>query len=74
MGGGLELTVEARGRWMDPETFAADLIFVHTPHRMTVTFRPRTGSSAARWCSVPLGYSSLASLTLPVTADREHHR
>jgi hypothetical protein len=74
MGDGLELTVEARGRWMNPEAFTAELIFVHTPHRMTVTFHPRTGSSAARWCSVPLGYRSLASLAIPVTADREHHR
>jgi CubicO group peptidase (beta-lactamase class C family) len=65
VGGGLALTVEAQGRWTDPETFTAELVFVHTPHRMTVTFTPRTGSSSARWRTVPLGRLSLARLAAP---------
>jgi CubicO group peptidase (beta-lactamase class C family) len=58
---GLGLVVEARGRWADPETFAAELIFVHTPHRMTVRCTPRTGGSAASWRTVPLGATSLTT-------------
>ena len=53
--------IEAQGRWTDPETFTAELIFVHTPHRMTVSYTPRTGSSSARWRSVPLGATSLVT-------------
>jgi CubicO group peptidase (beta-lactamase class C family) len=58
---GLGVVVEAQGRWTDPETFTAELIFVQTPHRMTLRYSPRTGSSAASWRSVPLGATSLAT-------------
>jgi CubicO group peptidase (beta-lactamase class C family) len=61
VGQGRGLVVEARGRWADPETFAAELIFVHTPHRMSVSCTPRTGSSAAGWRTVPLGATSLTT-------------
>jgi hypothetical protein len=63
---GLGLVVEAQGRWTDPETFTAELVFVHTPHRMTVSYTPRTGSSSARWRTVPLGATSLVT---PLSAD-----
>ncbi len=65
VGNGLGLVVEARGRWADPDTFSAELIFVHTPHRMTVRYEPGTGSSTASWRTVPLGATSLAT---PATA------
>ncbi|HWJ53995.1 MAG TPA: serine hydrolase domain-containing protein [Propionibacteriaceae bacterium] len=63
---GQGLVIEAQGRWTDPETFTAELILVHTPHRMTVSYTPRTGSSSARWRSVPLGATSLVT---PLSAD-----
>jgi hypothetical protein len=59
------VVVEAQGRWTDSETFTAELVFVHTPHRVTITFTPRTGSSSARWRTVPLGRVSLARLATP---------
>jgi CubicO group peptidase (beta-lactamase class C family) len=62
---GRAVVVEAQGRWTDSETFTAELVFVHTPHRVTVTFTPRTGSSTARWRTVPLGGVSLARLATP---------
>ena len=65
VGDGMALVVEAQGRWTDPETFVAELVFVHTPHRLTITFTPRTGSSSARWRTVPLGRVSLARLATP---------
>ncbi len=58
--------IEAQGRWTDPETFTAELILVQTPHRMTVSYTPRTGNSSARWRSVPLGATSLVT---PLSAD-----
>ena len=71
---GLALAVEAQGRWTDPQTFTAELVYVHTPHRMTVAFTPRIGSSSARWGTVPLGSRSLAGLATPVGPDQEHDR
>jgi Beta-lactamase len=65
VGGDLALAVEAQGRWVDSETFTAELVFVHTPHRMTVTLTPRTGSSSARWRTVPLRTPSLVGLATP---------
>ena len=73
LGDGLGLTVEAQGRWTDPQTFTAELIFVHTPHRMTVSYTPGTGSSSARWRSVPLGRVSLARLATPLASEEERH-
>ena len=63
------LAVEAQGRWSDPETFAAELVFVHTPHRMSVRYAPATGTSSARWRSIPLGRVSLTRLATPVSAE-----
>jgi CubicO group peptidase (beta-lactamase class C family) len=66
VGDGLGVVVEAHGRWSDRETFTAELIFVQTPHRMTLRYSPRTGASAASWRTVPLGATSLAT-ALPAT-------
>ncbi|HEV2927439.1 MAG TPA: hypothetical protein VGW74_02000, partial [Propionibacteriaceae bacterium] len=67
------LVVEAQGRWTESETFTAELVFVHTPHRMTVMYTPRTGNSSARWQSVPLGPVSLARLATPFSVEEERH-
>jgi len=69
VGNGMALVVEAQGRWTEPKTFTAELVFVHTPHRMTVTNRPGTRSSSARWQSVPLGPVSLARLATPLSLE-----
>ena len=62
------LLVEAQGRWPDPDTFVAELVLVQCPHRMTVTFQPGTGRSAARWRTVPLRSPSLVGLAAPPTS------
>jgi hypothetical protein len=69
VGNGMALVVEAQGRWTEPETFTAELVFVHTPHRLTVTYAPRTGSSSARWQTVPLGPVSLVRLATPLSVE-----
>jgi hypothetical protein len=74
VGNDLALAVEAQARWSDPETFVAELVFVHTPHRMTVRFTPTTGNSSARWRTVPLGPVSLVGLATPVGSGRPHER
>jgi hypothetical protein len=66
---GRALAVAAQGRWTDPETFTAELVFVHTPHRMTVRYTPRTGTSSARWRTAPLGRVSLTRLATPLNAE-----
>jgi hypothetical protein len=73
VGNGLGLTVEAQGHWTDRETFTAELIFVHTPHRMTVSYMPGTGSSSASWRTTPLGPVSLVRLATPPSADEQSH-
>jgi hypothetical protein len=74
VGNQLALAVEAQARWSDPETFVAELVFVHTPHRMTVSFTPTTGNSSARWRTVPLGPVSLVGLATPDGSSRPHER
>jgi len=67
-GPGRVLVVEAQGRWPDPDTFLAELVLVQCPHRLTVTFHPSTGRSAARWRTVPLRSPSLVGLSTPPTS------
>ena len=62
VGGGRQLVLEATGRWSDAGTFSAELIFVQTPHRMTIRYAPAAGTSTAAWQSVPLGEVSLLRL------------
>ena len=66
---GRALAVAAQGWWSDPETFTAELVFVQTPHRMTVRYKPRTGTSSAQWRTVPLGRVSLTRLATPLSAE-----
>ena len=44
---------------------------MHTPHRMTVSYTPGTGTASARWRTVPLGKMSLLRLATPLLSD-EH--
>ena len=61
------LVIEAKGRWEHSDTFIADLIFVQTPHRVTVRGTPATGSSAAAWQSLPLPPLTVLGLATPRT-------
>lgn len=42
--------------------FVAELVFVQSPHRMTVTYRRHDHRSTAHWRTVPLGTTSLTYL------------
>ena len=71
VGEGFGLVVEAQGRWAAGGTFVAELIFVQTPHRMTITFTPGTSASTAYWRSVPLRSPSVAGLATPLTPGQD---
>ncbi len=42
------------GGWLDEDTFAADVIFIETPHRLTLTCRVSTARADVQWWTVPL--------------------
>ena len=69
VGGNRVLVVEAQGQWSDPDTFVADVVFVQSPHRMTVSYQPSTGRSTARWRTVPPGSQSLVGLAAPPSSS-----
>ncbi len=63
-GGQVELV--ASGAWTDPETFAAEVVFIQTPHHLRVSLNPSTGSSTAVWHTAPLGFLPLTQLATGV--------
>jgi hypothetical protein len=65
-GSGLHLLVEGSGGWLDADTFVADLVMGQTPHRLQLTFTPRTATSSATWYAVPLRTQSLLGLATGV--------
>jgi CubicO group peptidase (beta-lactamase class C family) len=52
----------ASGGWRDSETLEVDVIFLETPHRLTLTCSLGTRTFRARWGTRPLG--SIESLSL----------
>ena len=61
--------VGADGAADDP---AVDVVFLETPHRLTLTCRPSTGTFTARWWTTPLHGPPLRELRMPAppTAPR----
>jgi hypothetical protein len=47
--------VAASGGWTDAGTFTADLVFLETPHCLTVNCSLPTRTFTARWHTAPLG-------------------
>ncbi|MFG2310621.1 serine hydrolase domain-containing protein [Streptomyces sp. NPDC048566] len=53
------------GGWSGPDTLRADVLFLETPHRLTVTCSFTDRTFAARWHTSPLHARSLHSLRAP---------
>ncbi|MCW2809670.1 MAG: serine hydrolase [Friedmanniella sp.] len=66
-GGQVELV--AAGAWTDPQTFAAEIVFIQTPHHLRVSLDTAAGTSAAVWHTAPLGFLPLRQLATTVRRD-----
>jgi hypothetical protein len=53
------------GGWTDPGTLAVDVVFLETPHRLTVTCSLPDRTFTARWWTQPLHEGPLRSLRAP---------
>ncbi|MET8224691.1 serine hydrolase domain-containing protein [Streptomyces sp. NPDC005301] len=53
------------GGWSDADTLRADVLFLETPHRLSVTCSLTSRTFTARWHTVPLHGGPLASLRAP---------
>jgi CubicO group peptidase (beta-lactamase class C family) len=54
------------GRWLDPDTARVDVIFLETPHRLTVTCELQARTFEARWMTAPLHEGPLVTLRAPL--------
>lgn len=62
--------VAASGGWTGPATFRFDVLFLETPHRMSVTCDLTAGTFDARWLTAPLRRPGLRWLRAPRGGDR----
>ena len=53
------------GGWTDEDTFAAEMIFLETPHRLKLTCSLSDGTFQADWVTVPLRAGRLSELRMP---------
>ena len=53
------------GGWTDEDTFAAEVIFLETPHRLKLTCSLSDGTFQADWVTVPLRAGRLSELRMP---------
>ena len=53
------------GGWTDEDTFAAEVIFLETPHRLKLTCSLGDGTFQADWGTVPLRAGRLSELRMP---------
>lgn len=59
------LPVAVSGGWADADTLAVDLVFLETPHRLTVTCSLPERTFAARWHTTPLRSTPLRRMRAP---------
>ncbi|MFJ9426249.1 serine hydrolase domain-containing protein [Streptomyces sp. NPDC101249] len=57
--------IAVSGGWSDPGTLAADLAFLETPHRLTLTCSLPERTFTARWITTPLDGAPLRALRAP---------
>jgi CubicO group peptidase (beta-lactamase class C family) len=57
--------VAANGGWTDTSTFAADVAFLETPHRVRVICSAPDRALTARWATAPLHAQSILRLRMP---------
>ncbi|WP_367325430.1 serine hydrolase domain-containing protein [Streptomyces sp. HUAS ZL42] len=62
------LPIAVSGGWTDPDTLAVDVVFLETPHRLTVTCSLTDRTFTARWATAPLHGGPLRSLRAPRTS------
>jgi len=60
------LPTAASGGWTDPDTLRVDVLFLETPHRLTVTCSLNDRTFTARWHTTPLHGGPLRRLCAPV--------
>ncbi len=53
------------GGWLDEDTLRFDMIFLETPHRLSVTCAMPTGAFDAQWVTTPLHAPGLRDLRAP---------
>ncbi|HEY6665838.1 MAG TPA: serine hydrolase, partial [Propionibacteriaceae bacterium] len=53
------------GGWTDEDTFAAEVIFLETPHRLELSCSLATRTFQANWETVPLRAGRLFELRMP---------
>ncbi|WP_055489211.1 serine hydrolase [Streptomyces sp. TP-A0356] len=56
------------GGWTDPDTLRVDVLFLETPHRLTVICTPADGTFTARWHTMPLHPGPLRRHRAPFTS------
>ncbi|MFE7852884.1 serine hydrolase domain-containing protein [Streptomyces sp. NPDC057403] len=64
--------VAVSGGWADADTLAVDLVFLETPHRLTLTCSLPEGTFTARWHTTPLRSTPLRRMRAPRASDRRH--
>jgi hypothetical protein len=60
--------IAVSGGWTDPDTLRLDVLFLETPHRLTVTCALDDGTFTARWHTTPLPGGPLRRQRAPRTA------
>ena len=63
--GGTGVPLAVSGGWMDQDTFAAEVIFLETPHRLKLTCSLSDATFQADWATVPLRAGRLSELRMP---------
>lgn len=63
--GGHSVPVACSGAWQGPGQLSVDVIFLETPHRLSITCDLAAGTFVARWSSRPVRSTSLAGLGAP---------
>jgi hypothetical protein len=63
--GGTGVPLAVSGGWSDEETFAAEVIFLETPHRLKLTCTLSDATFRADWETVPLRAGRLSELRMP---------
>ncbi|MGI5451926.1 serine hydrolase domain-containing protein [Streptomyces sp. CA-249302] len=59
------LPVAVSGGWADADNLAVELVFLETPHRLTVSCSLPERTFTARWCTTPLHSPPLRAMRAP---------
>jgi CubicO group peptidase (beta-lactamase class C family) len=62
---GGQVPIAVAGRFADPDTLELEILFLETPHRLSLTCSNQDHSFSAQWQTVPLHHPSLRDLAVP---------